>query len=260
MKTQHVHYAQSIFRIAVIHLISDLHLNPDQPALLEHFDQYSNTLDPGDDLYILGDLFEYWLGDDAADFLGHTPVERVLGSLSGRGVQVFFLSGNRDFLLGEEFADRCGMRIISDEHVLQLGSKRVLLMHGDSLCTDDIAHQKFRNMVRSPSWQDQFLGKSLAERDALARLARYRSEDGKTQKAAQIMDVNAEAVDEVMCAHHVRLLIHGHTHRPAVHKASPSGNAYRVVLGDWTPEPSWVRLTETGLELLSAGTRKQLAF
>ena len=244
----------------MIHLISDLHLNPDQPALLEHFDQYSNTLAPGDDLYILGDLFEYWLGDDAADFLGHTAVARVLSSLSQRGVQVFFLSGNRDFLLGRKFADQCGMQIISDEHILELGPKRVLLMHGDSLCTDDIAHQKFRNMVRLPSWQDEFLRKSLAERDALAKLARYRSEDGKTQKAAQIMDVNDEAVEGVMCAHGVGLLIHGHTHRPAVHELNFSGNAYRAVLGDWTPEPSWIRLTETGLELFFAGARKHLAF
>ena len=244
----------------MIHLISDLHLTPDQPALLDHFDQYSTTLTPGDDLYILGDLFEYWLGDDAADFLGHAAVERILSSLSRRGVQVYFLSGNRDFLIGKEFADRCGIHIISDEHILELGSKRVLLMHGDSLCTDDIAHQKFRNMVRLASWQDEFLRKSLAERDALAKLARYRSEDGKTQKAAQIMDVNDEAVEEVMCAHGVRLLIHGHTHRPAVHELNFSGNAYRVVLGDWTPEPSWIRLTETGLELFFAGARKHLAF
>ncbi len=244
----------------MIYLISDLHLTPDQPDLCEHFDQYSSTLAPGDDLYILGDLFEYWLGDDAADFLGHTAVERVLSSLSQRGVQVFFLSGNRDFLLGRKFADQCGMQIISDEHILELGPKRVLLMHGDSLCTDDIAHQKFRNMVRLPSWQDEFLRKSLAERDALAKLARYRSEDGKTQKAAQIMDVNDEAVEGVMCAHGVGLLIHGHTHRPAVHELNFSGNAYRVVLGDWTPEPSWIRLTETGLELVFAGTRRHLAF
>ena len=244
----------------MIHLISDLHLTPDQPALREHFDQYLNTLGAGDDLYILGDLFEYWLGDDAADFLGHTGVERVLSSLSQRGVQVFFLSGNRDFLLGQEFAAQCGMQIISDEHVLELGSKRVLLMHGDSLCTDDIAHQKFRSLVRLSSWQDEFLRKPVAERDALAKLARYRSEDGKKQKAAQIMDVNDEAVEGVMCAHGVRLLIHGHTHRPAVHELNFSGNAYRVVLGDWTPEPSWIRLTETGLELFFAGARKHLAF
>lgn len=244
----------------MIHLISDLHLSPDQPELLEHFDQYSNTLNPGDDLYILGDLFEYWLGDDAAEFLGHTRVEKVLASLSQRQVQVFFLSGNRDFLLGEDFATRCGIQLISDEHILDLGSKRVLLMHGDSLCTDDIAHQKFRSMVRSPSWQSEFLAKSLATRDAMAKLARYRSEDGKTQKAAQIMDVNEEAVDEVMGAHQVRLLIHGHTHRPAIHEAGPPRNACRIVLGDWTPEPSWVQLTETGLELVFGASRQHLAF
>ncbi|HCX88710.1 MAG TPA: UDP-2,3-diacylglucosamine diphosphatase [Gammaproteobacteria bacterium] len=244
----------------MIQLISDLHLSADDPALLDQFRQYVAQLESGDELYILGDLFEYWLGDDAVEFLGHLQAERLLSSISDRGVQLNFLTGNRDFLLGRSFADRCGMNLIADEHILNVGAERILLMHGDRLCTDDIAHQQFRTMVRTPSWQEGFLAKPLVERDAMAKLARYRSEDGKAAKTPQIMDVNSTAVDEVMRAHRVRILIHGHTHRPAVHEIGSADGAYRIVLGDWAPGPSWIRLTETGLELQFAGTCKRLAF
>ena len=152
----------------MIHLISDLLLSPDYPEVFNHFERYIADLKAEDDLYILGDLFEYWLGDDAVDFLGHSEVQRLLASLSERGIRIFFLSGNRDFLLGEKFADQCGIQLIADEHILKVGRRRVLLMHGDSLCTDDLPHQKFRTMVRSPDWQKTFLDKSIAERDRLA--------------------------------------------------------------------------------------------
>ena len=244
----------------MIQLISDLHLSADDPALLDQFRRYAAQLEPGDELYILGDLFEYWLGDDAVEFLGHLQAEHLLTSISDRGVQLNFLTGNRDFLLGRSFADRCGMTLIADEHILNVGAERILLMHGDSLCTDDIAHQQFRTMVRTPSWQEGFLKKSVVERDAMAKLARYRSEDSKAAKTSQIMDVNSTAVDEVMRAHRVRLLIHGHTHRPAVHEIGPADDCYRIVLGDWGPGPSWIRLNETGLELQFGDTRKRLAF
>jgi len=133
-------------------------------------------------------------------------------------------------------------------------------MHGDSLCTDDVAHQQFRTMVRTPSWKKGFLEKSVVERDAMAKLARYHSEDSKAAKTSQIMDVNSRAVDEVMRAHRVRMLIHGHTHRPAVHEIGSADGGYRIVLGDWAPGPSWIRLSETGLELQFGDTRKRLAF
>jgi len=244
----------------VIQLISDLHLSADDPALLDQFRQYAAQLESGDELYILGDLFEYWLGDDAVEFLGHLQAERLLSSISDRGVQLNFLTGNRDFLLGKSFADRCGMNLIADEYILNIGAERILLMHGDSLCTDDVAHQQFRTMVRAPSWKKGFLEKSVAERDAMAKLARYHSEDSKAAKTSQIMDVNSRAVDEVMRTHRVRMLIHGHTHRPAVHEIGSADGGYRIVLGDWAPGPSWIRLSETGLELQFGDTRKRLAF
>lgn len=244
----------------MIQLISDLHLSADDPALLDQFRQYAAQLESGDELYILGDLFEYWLGDDAVEFLGHLQAERLLSSISDRGVQLNFLTGNRDFLLGKSFADRCGMNLIADEYILNIGAERILLMHGDSLCTDDVAHQQFRTMVRTPSWKKGFLEKSVVERDAMAKLARYHSEDSKAAKTSQIMDVNSRAVDEVMRAHRVRMLIHGHTHRPAVHEIGSADGGYRIVLGDWAPGPSWIRLSETGLELQFGDTRKRLAF
>lgn len=244
----------------MIHLISDLHLSPDHPEILSQFKTYIAGLNTGDDLYILGDLFEYWLGDDAVDFLGHGEAARLLSSLSERGIRVFFLSGNRDFLLGQKFADECGIQLIADGHLLKMGQRRILLMHGDSLCTDDVPHQQFRTMVRSPGWQKTFLDKSIAERDGLAKLARYRSEDGKTQKSMQIMDVNRQAVREVIAAHNVEILIHGHTHRPAIHAVESPEPAYRIVLGDWTPEPSWIRLSEEGAELAFSDSLERLDF
>jgi len=244
----------------LIYLISDLHLSPDRPELLRQFDAFAGTLSVGDDLYILGDLFEYWLGDDAVEFLGHGADERLLTSLSQRGINIFFLAGNRDFLLGQHFADRCGIQLIADEHVIQVGGRRVLLMHGDSLCTDDLPHQAFRKLVRSGDWQRAFLDKSVAERDGLAKLARYRSEDGKAQKSMEIMDVNQQAVEEIMHSHSVETLIHGHTHRPAIHRCDSPHGTHRIVLGDWTPEPSWIRLSAAGAELAFLGNLQRLEF
>ena len=244
----------------MIHLISDLHLNPEHPEVFDQFGEYLADLNAGEDLYILGDLFEYWLGDDAVDFLGHAEAQQLLRSLSNRGVKVFFLSGNRDFLVGEKFADECGIQLIADEHILKVGQQQVLLMHGDSLCTDDLSHQKFRAMVRSPGWQKTFLEKTIAERDGLAKLARYHSEDGKAQKNMEIMDVNPEAVRETIAQHDVEILIHGHTHRPAIHRIECREVAYRVVLGDWTPKPSWIQLTEEGLILAFSDSVQRLYF
>ena len=244
----------------MIHLISDLHLSPEHPEVFNQFDEYLADLNAGEDLYILGDLFEYWLGDDAVDFLGHNGAQQLLRSLSNRGVRVFFLSGNRDFLLGEKFADECGIQLIADEHILKVGQRQVLLMHGDSLCTDDLSHQKFRAMVRSPDWQKTFLEKTIAERDGLAKLARYRSEDGKAQKSMEIMDVNPETARETIARHDVEILIHGHTHRPAIHRIEGPKAAYRVVLGDWSPRPSSIQLNEEGLVLAFSDSVQRLDF
>jgi UDP-2,3-diacylglucosamine hydrolase len=170
------------------------------------------------------------------------------------------MRGNRDFLVGKDFADRCGITLLDDEHLLQFDGRPILLMHGDSLCTDDHSHQIFRKMVREQAWQDDFLSRPLTIRDEMAKAVRYRSESGKTMKDSAIMDVTQSAVDDVMRLHGVDLLIHGHTHRPAVHPFSlpGSGNVHRVVLGDWDQAPSFIRLDQHTLELAHAGTSNHL--
>ncbi|HJL55942.1 MAG TPA: UDP-2,3-diacylglucosamine diphosphatase [Arenicellales bacterium] len=244
----------------MIHIISDLHLTPAEDALLVRFRAYLKQLNPGDSLFILGDLFEYWLGDDACEYLGQKQVEQALTGLAGQGISTSFMRGNRDFLIGKDFAERCGITLLDDEHLLQLGDQSILLMHGDNLCTDDRSHQVFRKMVRDQAWQDDFLSQPLSIRDEMAKAVRYRSESGKTLKASAIMDVTQRAVDDVMRLHGVELLIHGHTHRPAVHQLSLPGSvsAHRVVLGDWGQAPSFIRLDQHTLELVHAGKSDRL--
>ena len=244
----------------MIHIISDLHLTPAEDALLVRFRAYLKQLNPGDSLFILGDLFEYWLGDDACEYLGQKQVEQALTGLAGQGISTSFMRGNRDFLIGKDFAERCGITLLDDEHLLQLGDQPILLMHGDNLCTDDRNHQVFRKMVRDQAWQDDFLSQPLSIRDEMAKAVRYRSESGKTLKASAIMDVTQRAVDDVMRLHGVELLIHGHTHRPAVHQLSLPGSvsAHRVVLGDWGQAPSFIRLDQRTLELVHAGKSDRL--
>jgi len=244
----------------LIHIISDLHLTPAEDALLVRFRAYLKQLNPGDSLFILGDLFEYWLGDDACEYLGQKQEEQALTGLAGQGISTSFMRGNRDFLIGKDFAERCGITLLDDEHLLQLGDQSILLMHGDNLCTDDRSHQVFRKMVRDQAWQDDFLSQPLSIRDEMAKAVRYRSESGKTLKASAIMDVTQRAVDDVMRLHGVELLIHGHTHRPAVHQLSLPGSvsAHRVVLGDWGQAPSFIRLDQHTLELVHAGKSDRL--
>ena len=244
----------------MIHIISDLHLTPADDALLVRFRAYLKQLNPGDSLFILGDLFEYWLGDDACEYLGQKQVEQALTGLAGQGISTSFMRGNRDFLIGKDFAERCGITLLDDEHLLQLGDQPILLMHGDNLCTDDRNHQVFRKMVRDQAWQDNFLSLPLSIRDEMAKAVRYRSESGKTLKASAIMDVTQRAVDDVMRLHGVELLIHGHTHRPAVHRLSLPGSvsAHRVVLGDWGQAQSFIRLDQHALELVHTGKSEHL--
>ncbi len=244
----------------MIHIISDLHLTPADDALLVRFRAYLKQLNPGDSLFILGDLFEYWLGDDACEYLQQNQVEQALTELADQGISTSFMRGNRDFLIGKDFAERCGITLLDDEHLLQLGDQSILLMHGDNLCTDDRSHQVFRKMVRDQAWQDNFLSLPLSIRDEMAKAVRYRSESGKTLKASAIMDVTQRAVDDVMRLHGVELLIHGHTHRPAVHRLSLPGSvsAHRVVLGDWGQAQSFIRLDQHALELVHTGKSEHL--
>jgi UDP-2,3-diacylglucosamine hydrolase len=223
--------------------ISDLHLDPSRPGIIRLFLEFLATdARSAAALYILGDLFEAWIGDDAVP--ADHPVLSGLRALSAGGVPVLVIRGNRDFLLGADFARHTGARLLDDPTCIELSGERVLLMHGDSLCIDDVEYQAFRRLVHDPSWQAGFLAKSIPERMALAGQARQESSarNAALADSAQgnaIMDVNAEAVIATLRAHGVRRLIHGHTHRPAIHTLGVDGEpATRIVLGDWYDQGS----------------------
>jgi len=238
--------------------ISDLHLTPQRVHGNELFFHFMRHEVPGADaLYILGDLFEYWIGDDAIDVTGYGPVIDAIRNTTRQGTPVFFLHGNRDFLIGDSFCEQTGCRLLEQETVIELYGERVLLMHGDSLCRDDTAHQEFRRLVLDPDWQQQFLSLPVDERVRLAIDARSQSKLHKSMTSMEVMDVNAAAVADVLRKHGVKTLIHGHTHRPAVH-AQQLGNASarRIVLGDWYTDYSALRWERDGFSLRpgSSGT------
>jgi len=219
--------------------ISDLHLDEARPQIVDLFTRFlADEARQADALYILGDLFESWIGDDDNAPLA-TRVAHALRALRDRGVPIYFLHGNRDFLLGTDYAARAGIELLADPAIVELDGERTLLMHGDTLCTDDIEYQTFRNLVRDPAWQAQFLAKPLAERRAFAAQARGESRKQTAMKAAEIMDVNQAAVESTMHEYGVHRLIHGHTHRPAAHRFELDGRtAERIVLGDWYEQSS----------------------
>ena len=234
--------------------ISDLHLDPSKPHLFGLFQTFVRSVPPSlDALYILGDLFEYWIGDDVLDSplsAYITPTVKLLSDLSSKGVPVYFIHGNRDFLMGQRFADDAGVQLLDEEHIVDLYGQRVLLMHGDQLCTDDTAYQQFRSMARSPQWQADILSLSIPDRIAKANEIREESAHSALQKTHEIMDVNTQAVLEVVAKHDVNMLIHGHTHRPAIHSLNLAGQpATRIVLGDWCQSPSVLRLGSNRLHL-----------
>ncbi|WP_069383544.1 UDP-2,3-diacylglucosamine diphosphatase [Halomonas caseinilytica] len=231
-------------------LISDLHLHPGAPAVTEGFLRWLDERAQGADaLYILGDFFEAWIGDDlldlgAADPTGTAPlaqrVASALKALADTGTHLYLMHGNRDFLLGERFAREAGATLLPDPTLVTLGDERVLLMHGDSLCTHDEAYMAFRAQSRDPDWQAQILAMPIPERLELARQLRERSGEANSNKAEDIMDVTQEDVVTALREHGVTTLIHGHTHRPAVHDLEVDGKAARrVVLGDWQPGIGW---------------------
>lgn len=225
--------------------ISDLHLDADKPeitaTLLDFLD--TGTADC-DALYILGDLFEAWVGDDDDDAL-HSLVAQALHKLSSRGIAIYMLHGNRDFLLGQEYALRCGATLLEDPSVIDCHGKRVVLLHGDSLCTRDSEYMKFRQMVRSSRWRQEFLDKTLVERHMIAQQARQQSKEANSNKASDIMDVTHQEVINLLHELQVNIMVHGHTHRPAVHTIrlqqpiNSSAEAQRLVLGSWD-QKGWV--------------------
>jgi len=222
--------------------ISDLHLEAARPDIGNQFLEFlSGEATAAEALYILGDLFESWVGDDDPD-AHYAVVKLALRSLADVGVPVYFMHGNRDFMIGERFAEEAGLRLLPDPYLLELYGGTVLLSHGDALCTDDVEYQKFRLMTRDPGWQATFVATSLAERQAYAAQVRAASfQHGKTV-SQEITDVNQAAVGDLMRRHEVSTLLHGHTHRPAVHEIDIDGRpATRIVLGDWYEQGSIVR-------------------
>ena len=227
------------------YFIADLHLGPQRPHLTEHCLRFlSNQALQAKRLFILGDFFEYWLGDDAIH-PHYQPIVDSLHKLSTQGVKVFFMHGNRDFLVGKKFAEQCGITLLEDPCVLEIAGQTTLLSHGDIFCTDDLPYQQFRTMVHNPEWQKAFLSKSIEERMAYAEQARNRSRDATLQKSDDIMDVNQQAIITAMRKYGVTRLIHGHTHRPSQHDFKIDDRAcQRVVLADWGEHGHYLRCSD----------------
>ena len=230
--------------------ISDLHLDPVQPAIARQFLRFlKEEARRASHLYILGDLFEVWLGDDDPDPAAREIVA-ALRDLTDAGVPCSFMHGNRDFLVGERFARETGCRLLRDGTIVEMQGERVLLMHGDVLCTDDHSYQRLRRIVRNPLTQWIFRHMSLDRRRRLAQRLREGSRMHVSGAAPEIMDVNAQAVTAALRHAGVKTLVHGHTHRPAIHMLDLDGTAAkRIVLGDWHSQGSVLEWSESGVEL-----------
>jgi UDP-2,3-diacylglucosamine hydrolase len=228
--------------------VSDLHLSPERPRINQVFLDFADrTAARAGAVYILGDLFEYWIGDDDLADAFNASVADALLRLSSKGVALHFMHGNRDVLVGQAFAARCGAKLISDPTLLDLHGTRTLVMHGDTLCTDDIEYQKFRAYAHDPGNQRRFLSQPLADRKTQMLGMRAESERSKQGKSAEIMDVAQAAVERVLREHGYPRLIHGHTHRPARHVHTVDGrNCERWVLNDWYQRGGYLRCDSEG--------------
>lgn len=235
--------------------ISDLHLEESRPditrALLDFLDANRQDCQA---LYVLGDLFEVWIGDDDDSELAES-IASAFKAFTSSGASLYFMHGNRDFLIGSAYADRCGAILIEEPFLLDSEAGTVLLMHGDLLCVDDTDYMQFRKMVRQADWQSEFLDRSLQERREFARQARQQSQAATASKQAEIMDVNQAEVLRTLQQSSQTILLHGHTHRPAVHKfplESPidgQHQATRLVLGDWDKQGWYAEITQGKLQL-----------
>ena len=228
-----------------IFFISDLHLHKELPEITTHFEQFIhhclNNSDPPDSVFILGDLFEVWIGDDDDPEPFHQHIISLLKELTRAGISIHIMHGNRDFLIGKEFAARTGAILLDDPYVLTTSHGRLLLSHGDMFCTDDKEYLQFKALVRSPLWQQQFLAKTIDERIAMAQAIRQQSKQKGQQKQHDIMDVNSPAVIAAMKQYQLTTLIHGHTHRPAFHYFnSDEENMTRIVLPSWETQGKYL--------------------
>lgn len=228
--------------------ISDLHLSAERPRANELFFDFASRIAPqAEALYVLGDLFEYWVGDDDLDDPFNAAVVDALARIAAGGVALYFMHGNRDVLAGEAFLRRSRARLITDPTLLDLYGRRTLLMHGDTLCTADVEYQKFRIRARDPRFQREFLSQPIERRRAQMLGMRAASEQHKQETAENIMDVSPEAVEEALRAHGYPRLIHGHTHRPARHVHMVDGHVCeRWVLSDWYERAGYLLCDASG--------------
>ncbi len=234
--------------------VSDLHLCETRPQTTRLFlDFLANHASKAEALYILGDLFEYWAGDDDLDDLHHSEIVSALRVLSEYGTTIRIMHGNRDLLMGQAFARACGAELLPDPLIIQLHGRKTMLTHGDTMCTDDVEYQQFRRQVHTPSWQQTFLALPLAQRKAQIAAFRARSEQEKLHKDRRIMDVNADAVAEMVRNHdYPEVLIHGHTHRPDRHRLVVDGRVCeRIVLADWDASGSYLLYDDTGCRAIT---------
>ncbi len=235
--------------------ISDLHLDSNTPVITRTFLHFLEQQAAGARaLYILGDLFEAWVGDDDRSELSDSVAE-ALSALAEGGTAVYLMHGNRDFLIGQDYADRCRATLLDDPTILDCHGQRLAIMHGDSLCTRDTEYMQFREQVRSTEWQEAFLSKSLMERYMIAQQAREQSREANSNKTSEIMDVTYSEVIRILHELDVPMLIHGHTHRPAVHTITleqpirDEATAVRIVLGDWHSKGWVLEFNDQGYEL-----------
>lgn len=235
--------------------ISDLHVESSNSVVFRSLMHVLEQQAVGADaLYILGDLFEAWVGDDDINEAGDL-IAGALHSLSQQGTRIYLMHGNRDFLLGEGFAARCGGELIQEPLVVNLYGQQVALLHGDSLCTRDTAYMNYRAQVRDPVWQKAFLQRPLLERHMVAQQIRQQSKDANSHKASDIMDVTHQEVIDLLTKLQVNLMIHGHTHRPGIHTIrltdaiNNKHEAVRIVLGSWDLKAWMLEFTPTGYDL-----------
>ena len=234
------------------YFISDLHLSDQRPQISKAFvDFLAGDAASAERLFLLGDLFEYWIGDDAAELLGAEPVIEQMHRLAEK-IPCYFIAGNRDFLVGEEFSRRSGFEILPDESLIDLYGTPTLILHGDSLCIEDHAHQLFRqHIVTNNEWRCGFLALSISDRIEAAKQARMESHQHKSEISMEIMDVTESAVMEAFEKNKVSRMIHGHTHRQAKHeyRCDDGSLAERYVLGDWSQTGSVLRADQNGIEI-----------
>ena len=230
--------------------VSDLHLEAERPDIGEQFISFLKTeAMEADDLYILGDLFEAWVGDDDPN-THYAKIKMALRKVVDSGVPVYFMHGNRDFMIGRQFANETGVKILEDPHPVKMYGQKALLSHGDALCLDDTQYQRVRVMTRNPDWQASILAKPLKERLRIAEEARRKSLEQTLNMNMNIMDVNQDEVKRVIKEYGVDVLLHGHTHRPDVHTVDLGGRkAKRIVLGDWYMQGSVLRWNLQGPKL-----------